>query len=175
MPLQASLVMLARAAPHRFAATTRSGGHRRPALTLRVSGLTLPSQSVQESSMRHLIRDYMTGQTWTVQVDDSLKLAREMMEARGVHHLPVMDAGAVVGMVTTRELDASFGRLGTVADLMKPAERVSGDTPLGDVLDRMTSAQCDAVVVTDGAKVQGIFTATDALRVLARLVRQRAA
>ena len=125
--------------------------------------------------MRHRIRDYMTRQPWTVQADDSLKLAREMTEARGVHHLPVMDAGAVVGIVTSRELDAAGDRLGTVADVMKPAQRVGGDLLLCDVLDRMTSEHCDAVVVTDGLKVEGIFTATDALRVLARLVRQRAA
>jgi predicted transcriptional regulator len=125
--------------------------------------------------MRHRIRDYMTRQPWTVQADDSLKLAREMTEARGVHHLPVMDAGAVVGIVTSRELDAAGDRLGTVADVMKPAQRVGSDLLLCDVLDRMTSEHCDAVVVTDGTKVEGIFTATDALRVLARLVRQRAA
>lgn len=125
--------------------------------------------------MRHRIRDYMTRQPWTVQADDSLMLAREMMEARGVHHLPVLDAGAAVGIVTSHELDAARDRLGTVADLMKPAQCVSGDMLLCDVLDRMTSEHIDAVVVTDGMKVEGIFTATDALRVLARMVRQRAA
>jgi acetoin utilization protein AcuB len=125
--------------------------------------------------MRHLIRDYMTRQPWTVQVDDSLELAREMMAVRGVHHLPVIDGGAVVGIVTARELEAAPGRFGTAADLMKPAPRVGGDMLLSDALDRMTSEHCDAVVVTDGTKVQGIFTAADALRVLARLVRRRAA
>lgn len=121
------------------------------------------------------IGDFMTRQPWTVQIDDSLAVARRMLAEREVKHLPVLDAGIVVGMVTERDLSLAQDRLATVADAMLPVHLVDAHTPLGEVLDLMSSSRMDAVVVTDNGHVEGIFTTTDALRVLAEFVRQRAA
>lgn len=121
------------------------------------------------------IGDFMTRQPWTVQLDDSLGVARRMMAEQEIHHLPVVDGGVVVGMVTERDLTAAADHLGTVADVLMPVHTVSADTTLGDVVDRMTENRWDAVVVTDADRVVGIFTASDALRVLADLLHRRAA
>lgn len=124
--------------------------------------------------MKERIRDFMTRQPWTVQADDSLAIAREMLEVRGCHHLPVLDAGEVVGMISARDLQAAGDRLGTASDLMQPAKCVDADAPLGDVLEKMTTEGSDGVVVVEGGRVAGIFTTSDALRVLAQLVRRHA-
>jgi acetoin utilization protein AcuB len=121
------------------------------------------------------IGDFMTRQPWTVQIDDSLAVARRMLAEREIKHLPVLDSGMVIGMVTERDLSLAQDRLATVADAMLPVHLVDSHTPLGEVLDLMTSSRMDAVVVTDNGHVEGIFTTTDALRVLAAFVRQRAA
>jgi acetoin utilization protein AcuB len=125
--------------------------------------------------MKERIRDFMTPQPWTVQADDSLTLAREMLDVRGAHHLPVIDGGKIVGIVTARDLEVAHERIGTVADLMRPVRCVSRDTHLSDVIDAMTEEGRDAVVVVGPDHVEGIFTTTDSLRVLSQLLRGRAA
>ena len=69
----------------------------------------------------------MTRQPWTVQLDDSLTVARRMMAEREIHHLPVLDGGIVVGMVTDRDLAGTQGRLGTVSDVMVRTHQVAVD------------------------------------------------
>ena len=98
-----------------------------------------------------------------------------MLAEREIHHLPVLDAGKVVGMVTDRDAAQAQERAATVADVLEPIHRVSAETPFSDVLDLMTSHNYDAVVVAENGHVEGIFTASDAVRVLATLVRRRAA
>jgi acetoin utilization protein AcuB len=119
--------------------------------------------------------DLMTPQPWTVQLDDSIAVARRMIAEREIRHLPVLDGGEVVGMCTERDLAAAVDRLGTVADAIEPAHLVSTETPLADVLDLMTAHHWDAVVVLHDGEVEGIFTAGDAVRALRDLVERRAA
>ena len=118
------------------------------------------------------IADFMTPQPWTVQLDDSLAVARRMIAEREIHHLPVLDRGEVVGMVTERDLAAATDRLGTVADVMVPVYRVPADATVDETLDAMTSRHKDAVVVMGENGVEGIFTASDAVRVLRQLLRE---
>jgi CBS domain-containing protein len=125
--------------------------------------------------MKERIRDFMTRQPWIVQADDSLTTAREMLDARGAHHLPVLDAGKIVGIITARDLATAPDRRGVVADLMTPVRCISGDAHVSDVLDCMTKDGSDAVVIVGPDCVEGIFTTTDALRVLSQLLRRRAA
>lgn len=117
----------------------------------------------------------MTRQPWTVQVDDSLAVARRMFAEREVHHLPVLDGDQLVGILTARDANLAADRLATVGEVMLPVHPVSPDDSLADVLDLMMAKHCDAVVCTDERGVEGIFTAADALRLLAERVHRRAA
>jgi len=121
------------------------------------------------------IADLMTPQPWTVQLDDSLAVARQMLVEREIHHLPVLDGGNVVGMVTERDLAHAANRLGTVADVVVPATIVAADMTLDKALDVMASSRADAVIVTSEVGVEGIFTATDAVRELRDVLRRRRA
>lgn len=114
------------------------------------------------------IADYMTRQPWSVQLDDSIGVARQMLAQREIRHLPVLDGDRSVGMVTERELARAADRAGaTVEAVMAPAHSIDASASLADVLDAMLSRRSDAVVVTDEAgAVEGIFTAMDAVRLL---------
>ncbi|HEU0029102.1 MAG TPA: CBS domain-containing protein [Kofleriaceae bacterium] len=119
----------------------------------------------------------MTPHPWSVQIDDAVTVAREMLAERAIHHLPVLDQRQLVGMVTERDLILAHNRIAaTVEEVMTTAYRVDGEAPLEQVLDWMAERGSDAVVVTEpDGKPIGIFTAMDAIRVLRDLLRRRAA
>ena len=119
------------------------------------------------------IAQLMTPQPWTVQIDDSIAVARQMMVEREIHHLPVLDGQKVAGIVTQRELARISDRASTVARAMISVPRVEPDTPVEDVLETMIDERSDAIVVTRENTVEGIFTATDAVRALRELMRAR--
>jgi acetoin utilization protein AcuB len=119
------------------------------------------------------IADVMTCQPWTVQLDDSLAVARRMVAEREIHHLPVLDGSVVVGMVDERGLAGAGDRLGVAADVVVPVHIVPETTPLDEVLDAMVAGRWDAVVVTRDGTVAGIFTASDAVRLLRDVLRDR--
>jgi len=95
------------------------------------------------------------------------------MVEREIHHLPVLDGQKVAGIVTQRELARISDRASTVARAMISVPRVAPDTPVEDVLDTMIDERSDAIVVTRENTVEGIFTATDAVRALRELMRAR--
>ena len=118
------------------------------------------------------IKTYMTRQPWSVQVDDSLGVARQMMAQLEVHHLPVLERKKLVGMITDRDLVTAASRLDApVQDIMTTSALcVDAETPLDEVLERMIERKSDAVVVTSRDEVAGIFTANDAVRVLSEVL-----
>jgi CBS domain-containing protein len=126
------------------------------------------------SAMRP-ITELMTRQPWTVQVDDSIAVARRMVAEREIRHLPVFDAGTLIGIVTDRDLLLSADHASTVGDVMAPIHVVATGTPLDEVLDAMIEHRWDAVAVTDEDELTGIFTSSDAVRALRDTVRDRRA
>ncbi|MBX3161013.1 MAG: CBS domain-containing protein [Deltaproteobacteria bacterium] len=116
------------------------------------------------------IANYMTKQPWAVQVDDSIAVARQMMAEREIHHLPVLDGGELVGMLTHGDV-AREGA--TVEEVMGLACAVDANVAFGDALEVMLARGRDAVVITRDGKIEGIFTAMDAVRVLRDRMRPR--
>lgn len=103
--------------------------------------------------------------------------ARDLMQAHGIRHLPVLDGHAVVGMITLGDLyamEAMFARdplEARVEDAMsKDLCRVDPDRPLGEVAREMAERGIGSVVVEEAGRLVGIFTATDACRVLGELL-----
>lgn len=115
----------------------------------------------------------MTKQPWSVQIDDSVAVALRMLAECEIHHLPVLDGGRLVGMVTARGLSGARDRTQTVESVMTLAEDVDASMAFSDALDRMVVHQRDALVVTSGGRVEGIFTAMDAVRALRERMRAR--
>jgi acetoin utilization protein AcuB len=122
------------------------------------------------------IRDFMSRAPHSIGRDQPLSLAHERMRAAGVRHLPVLDGGKLVGLLSQR--DALFVEtLREVDPATVPVEDAMSidvyithpDAPLADVAATMAEHKYGCAVVMDGAHLTGIFTTVDALNALARI------
>ena len=131
---------------------------------------------------RHPIRDFMTTAPHSIGRDQTLAAALERMRTFQVRHLPVLDGGRIVGVLSQRDVlfvetlrDVDPAKV-TVEDAMSTeVYAVTEQTPLRDVALEMLEHKYGCVVVLDHGRVAGIFTAVDALRVLAALLEQPSA
>jgi len=115
----------------------------------------------------------MTPSPLTIGRDQTLATAHDLMHAHDIRHLPVLDGGVLVGIVTDRDLHLVESLAGTdpkstlVEEAMTPDPYiVAADTPLRDVAKHMLEHKYGCAVVVDRGRVAGIFTTTDALRLL---------
>jgi hypothetical protein len=115
-----------------------------------------------------------------VSVDQSVIDARERMQALGVHHLPVMEEGQLVGVVTEREL-RSIVDLGqadpaalAVGEVVSRGScmTVAADTPLIDVVRDMADRGADCCAVIHEGQLAGILTTHDTLRLLVTMLSE---
>lgn len=132
--------------------------------------------------MHHMptIKLVMTPFPYFVDVDATIGDARAMMREHDIHHLPVMEEGALVGVLSEREvrlLEASRRGEGDDARVgdacVRDAYTVDVDTPLDEVLRALAESHVGSALVVKNAKLVGIMTASDVCRVLADLLQQR--
>ncbi|MDB4941408.1 MAG: hypothetical protein JWP97_942 [Labilithrix sp.] len=120
------------------------------------------------------VQNVMTPQPVTIGRGESLATAKEMMRVHACHHLPVLEHGELVGVISRRDLEL-FESIAGVERLSAPLDRtmapevyaVAPDAPLSDVARHMATHRRGCAVVLERKRVIGIFTATDALNVLA--------
>ncbi len=125
------------------------------------------------------ISRYMTRQPWTIERGATLTAAHQLMRRHAIRHLPVMDAGKLVGIVSERDLhlietlpDADPDEV-TVDDAMTETVYVAAPTDeVSSVVDRMAADKLGSAVVMQGPRVEGIFTSIDALQVLSHVLRR---
>jgi acetoin utilization protein AcuB len=102
------------------------------------------------------------------------------MREHDLRHLPVLEHGKLVGLVSERDLYY----LETVAGVDPETERVeegmsqdvycvSPEARLQDVVVEMAARKYGCAVVVQSAKAIGVFTTTDALRLLAEYLEER--
>lgn len=125
------------------------------------------------------LQDVMTLSPQTISIEATLSQAKVQMEKLQVHHLPVMDGTLVESVISDRDIKR----------FTLPAHRISQDEELlvrdiaptrafaadiNDPLDRVVALMAErhmgAVIALDQGELAGIFTETDACRVLARLL-----
>jgi acetoin utilization protein AcuB len=119
------------------------------------------------------IREFMTSTVQTVDMECSLQAAHELMAKHDIRHLPVLDEGKFLGVVSQRELEMlrAFPLLdlavATVPDAMSEAPYVvPPDATLQSVVREMAAKKYGSVIIAEGDELLGIFTTIDALRVL---------
>jgi acetoin utilization protein AcuB len=122
------------------------------------------------------LKDVMTSQPVTIGRQQTLATAHAMMREHHCRHLPVLEHGELVGVLSQRDLYFLESLSGvdldvdTVEDAMSTdAYAVGPDEQLAAVCAEMTRHRFGCAVVVERDRVVGIFTATDALRILSEL------
>jgi acetoin utilization protein AcuB len=118
------------------------------------------------------VGSYMTKTPHTIGAEQSLRVARQLMSEHHVRHLPVLHGGALVGVLSEREVQSFEALPGssllTVEEAMVADAYVTpADAPLEAVAGEMAKRRLGSALVVDGTEVIGVFTAVDAFRALA--------
>lgn len=133
-----------------------------------------PAPLPKKPRSRWTIGDVMTPQPLTVGRGQKLVVAHKMMTDNGVRHLPVLERGELIGVVSQRDLYF----VETIAGVDKYEDEVEDamsvdvrafppEAPLVEVAQEMSERKLGCAVVVERGRVIGIFTASDALRILA--------
>lgn len=117
------------------------------------------------------VREAMTTTPTTIASESTVVEAARLMATHDVGSLPVMDGGALVGVVTDRDLvvhvlakDADPHKM-TVAEICSDDPVVaSPDEPLTDALDRMAREQVRRLPVVEEERLVGILAQADVSR-----------
>jgi CBS domain-containing protein len=118
----------------------------------------------------------MTSRMVAITPDSPLSTALRLMAHAGVRHLPVLDEGRCVGVVTEADLarfvlggPASFAAriCVRVSELSWPTEPLPPTARRSDAARRMRTERGDAVIVADRGRLVGLVTTTDLVRSLA--------
>jgi len=119
------------------------------------------------------VGDCMTANPVTIPADLSLADAAERMHEHGIRHLPVIDQGHIVGLISERDLALVLGIPGVDKNRVEVTEAmtvnpyiVAPDTPLEDVIGMMHERKIGTAVVMQDGVMKGIFSVVDALAVL---------
>jgi acetoin utilization protein AcuB len=119
------------------------------------------------------VADYMTPGPHAIDPKASLSKAVRTMRIHAVRHLPVVDDGELVGIISERDIDLTRAVAQadpadlTVEEAMTPNPFVvPPDAPLNQVARAMARRKIGSAIVVDRERVAGVFTTTDALRAL---------
>jgi acetoin utilization protein AcuB len=130
---------------------------------------------------KYTIEPFMTRSPHTIGRDQTLASAHRVMRQAGVRHLPVLEGGELVGLLSERDLDF----IETLRDvepnsitleqaMSQFVYRVQPQEQLHEVSKTMADKKLGSAVVVENGKVVGLFTTTDALRALSQLLEAQA-
>ena len=116
-----------------------------------------------------IVAELMTPNPVTVAPSDTLELAYERMKAGQFRHLPVMDEGKLIGILTDRDLRQCLGQLGhtSVEAVMSALPfSVRPSTPVEQAARLLATNKMGSLPVVENGKLVGIITATDLLHAI---------
>jgi CBS domain-containing membrane protein len=122
----------------------------------------------------------MTKQVWTLEVDAKLSEARRTLTEQRIHHLPIVERGELVGMLSSRDLvrvlreakaggtehvDAILDRSSTIREIMSTSlVTLRSDDPVEYAVERIANGSIHSLPVLDAERrLVGIVTDTDLL------------
>jgi CBS domain-containing protein len=132
-----------------------------------------------------VVHDIMMGSPVTLGPDDTLELASNVISLGRIRHIPVVEDGRLVGLVSERDLlGTAAGRLFglkqksksallktvPIKDVMKKrVVTVAADTPIKDAARLMADKKIGCVPVVDDRTLVGLVTTTNILRYVEEL------
>jgi acetoin utilization protein AcuB len=120
------------------------------------------------------IKTLMTKLPYTIARDQTMATAHHIMREHRVRHLPVLDGGALVGVVSDGDLhlvetlrDVDPNNVLVEDAMTQDVYAVVPDAPVDEVVRTMAQRKLGSAIVAEGGRVVGIFTTIDALRAFA--------
>lgn len=124
------------------------------------------------------VKNVMTPFPYSVETTRPLAEALAMMKEHEFRHLPVVEAGELVGVLSERLLGPYVARLKEAPEGLSvqdapiaEAYSIGLDERLDNVVLAMAKRHLGSAVVVKDGRVVGIFTSTDACRYLGEVLR----
>lgn len=121
----------------------------------------------------HPIQRYMSSAPVCIAAHRTLAEAWSTMQRERIRHLPVLEGGMIVGVLSERDLALLGGPRPERLQDVRIEDAMSGEpflvepeVPLRSVIKGMRSQRVGSAVVVEQGKVVGVFTTTDALALL---------
>lgn len=124
-----------------------------------------------------LVRGRMTRDVVTVPPSANVTDALGTLESNNIRHLPVLEGGRLVGIVSDRDLRMALSGdvdAATIADVMTPDPlTVPPATPIEEAARTLSEHRIGCVPVVENDEVVGILTESDVLRAFVELMTGR--
>ena len=133
-----------------------------------------------------LVRDVMTQPAVTVEPETLLLDAALTMRASAMRHLPVIERGCLVGLLTDRDVqrcapsrlipisedayNAVFADTSVKRIMTREPQTVTPDTPLLAAIELMQQSRYGCLPVVENDQLVGILTRSDLVEALQRLL-----
>jgi acetoin utilization protein AcuB len=131
-----------------------------------------------------LVKDVMQEHPVTATLETRLPNLVRLLQRRGFRHLPVLDGGKLVGIVSDRDLKQSMASAASTPD-GRERDRLLDELTAGQIMVRtvvtigpmsgveeaarlMATRRISALPVTEGDRLVGIVTETDVLQLFVR-------
>lgn len=130
--------------------------------------------AVKKRKRMPIVGAVMTSFPYFVEAGETATRMERMMDAHSIRHLPVQENGAVVGIVSERDLHHHVKREAPQAEKDKILARqimvpdpyiVPFRTPLNEVVSEMARRRIGSVLVQRHGKLAGILSAMDVCRI----------
>lgn len=133
-----------------------------------------------------LVRGRMTREVVTASPSATLAEASALTRRRRIRHLPVVDDGTLVGVVSDRDLRLAVPAPGTVSEeergrilrtktvgevMVRQVVTVSPDAPVEEAAMMLAAHHIGCLPVIEDGRLVGILSETDLLRAFAELFR----
>ena len=134
--------------------------------------------------MRHkpLLKLMMTPFPYSIGQDAPVTEALELMQEHAVHHLPVTEGHALVGVITEHDIRNRQASSSSPDNADVPSVRdmyihdayiVDINEPLDNVLLEMAARHIGSVIVTRKGNLAGVLTSSDACRGFGEFLQER--
>lgn len=133
-----------------------------------------------------LVRDVMQTNVVTVTPKTTLPEALRLVQQRRIRHLPVVEKGELIGIISDRDLKRAMApsattlevpELNFLLDQLSAAEimtrtviTIAPTVPVEEAARLMVKEKISALPVTEGIRLIGIVTETDVLELLVRVM-----
>lgn len=121
------------------------------------------------------IREVMTAAPQTIEASATVTQAHEVMQRLRCRHLPVVEGGALVGILSERDVYIAVcvgvGNAPVDKAMSRSVYTTTPDAKVRDVARVLAAEKYGSAVVLDGERIVGIFTTTDAFRHLVAALR----